>query len=202
MPKSSITLDNGQTVTLQYNQEQEDKVMQLMQTISTNDQAMKLIKQSAKSNQNLVVEFDPEMSKMYSQGESVPGQNQINIKGSLESAELLKTFIFELCNSINPAFVNLQSKKFDTGTDYAEYIEKHEATSFKLAFQIYDYGIKNSKWPDVDDRSQYSKLLDEEVWMSSSKQKSSNYNNATSHFDIYEKQFNQNSRSKTSSFDM
>ena len=107
MPKSSITLDNGQTVTLQYNQEQEDKVMQLMQTISTNDQAMKLIKQSAKSNQNLVVEFDPEMSKMYSQGEWVPGQNQINIKGSLESAELLKTFIFELCNSPYAQVINI-----------------------------------------------------------------------------------------------
>ena len=100
-------------------------------------------------------------------------------------ADMLQTLIFECCNAINPKFKKINKESFSKADDFATAMEIAEHYSYQLAFQIYDYGIKNCRWPSPKDIDKFEKALSLETWLKKAKEKNNNYKNVACHFDIF-----------------
>lgn len=184
-----IILNGDTKLEVLFENSNEDKISNIFKKIASNPKSFALLEYSAKINNNLVIDFNPTMEKMFSQGEWNQKTNKISINGNLDQEELLKTTVFELCNSANPAFNNMDTTCFNNSTEYSEYIEKNEANSYRLAYEIYDLGIKNHGWVNTKDLSRYESLRTTKGWVESSKRNSSRYNGAKSHFEGYVKHY-------------
>lgn len=131
------------------------------------------------------------------QGEWLSAVKEIRVKKNLSLEKTLQTFLFELCNALNPALTqsNLRYSNFSTANAYATYIEGAEHQSFlktcSLYWDIWSQHSDSLEIQDEDEVQQIKKLYNYSTYL--------DYVKANGHYDHYVSQYT-NSMSRRDGF--
>lgn len=186
-----ISISSKNTITLIYNEMHNAKVLNILDLCQKNPLSNTLLDKLISTYPDAVIRMtdDP---LLFSNGRWLPKLSEINIKDCLSLEETLQTLVFECCNALNPAFnpSHLNQKEFSTADEYAQFMEKSEFVSYKIAYQIYLKGIEVANWPKPQDITRFSDALSLDIWMQKAKRKTDFYKGANSHYNGYINYFN------------
>lgn len=182
------------TITVIYERNDESLIVNALELFMSSPSCQKELHNLSEMNG---VKIDFTREDLMFQGAWFPEQKEIRVKKGLSLEKTLQTFIFELCNAINPAFKDNQHLcyHFSSADEYATYIEEAEHNSFIKACFLYGEICSKStqlKPPGPVEIQQLKRLADDASYL--------DYVKETGHYDHYIAQYNRLMKRQNSFF--
>ena len=171
-------------LTLVYKKEDEDKLNKLMTMI---DKMPSCRKKLSQLSQQRNVKIDFTQDRLPCQGQWQPNSSTIQVKRSLSLEKTLQTVIFEVCNATNDYLTKdkIKLSNFESGKNYADYLEMAEHISFIEACSLY-LSILNANedlsMPTEEELQQVNALYSNDNYLA--------YVKSNGHYEYYVQKFN------------